>query len=97
MCKKQTAVSHSSTDYEVKSFDAGLRMDGTPLLILGILFLKYDTLHHTIPAVERLVAMQTQCETRPNGSASEDFGLTEFDYFTRNAKLFSRQCVALHF
>ena len=28
MCKNQTAVSHSSTDSEVISFDAGLRMDG---------------------------------------------------------------------
>ena len=29
MCKKQTSVSHSSTEAEVLSLDAGFRMDGT--------------------------------------------------------------------
>ena len=29
MCKKQTSVSHSSTEAEVISLDAGLRLDGT--------------------------------------------------------------------
>ena len=28
MCKKQTAVSHSSTEFETISLDAGLRLDG---------------------------------------------------------------------
>ena len=28
MCKKQTAVSHSSTEFEIISVDAGLRLDG---------------------------------------------------------------------
>ena len=28
MCKKQTAVSHSSTESEIISFDTGLRLDG---------------------------------------------------------------------
>ena len=30
MCKKQTSVSHSPTESEVLSLDAGLRMDGIP-------------------------------------------------------------------
>ena len=30
MCKKQTSVSHSSTEAEIISLDAGLRMDGIP-------------------------------------------------------------------
>ena len=34
MCKKQTPVSHSSTESEVISLDAGLRMDGLPALDL---------------------------------------------------------------
>ena len=34
MCKKQTAVSHSSTESEIISLDAGLRMDGIPALDL---------------------------------------------------------------
>ena len=34
MCKKQTSVSHSSTEAEVISLDAGLRMDGITALDL---------------------------------------------------------------
>ena len=32
MCKKQTAVSHSSTESEIISLDTGLRLDGLPSL-----------------------------------------------------------------
>ena len=34
MCKKQTSVSHRSTESEIISLDAGLRLDGTPALDL---------------------------------------------------------------
>ena len=34
MCKKQTSVSHNSTESEIISLDAGLRMDGIPALDL---------------------------------------------------------------
>ena len=34
MCKKQTAVSHSSTESEIISSDAGMRLDGLPALDL---------------------------------------------------------------
>ena len=34
MCKKQTAVSHSSTESEIISLDAALRLDGLPALEL---------------------------------------------------------------
>ena len=34
MCKKQTAVSHSSTESEIVSLDTGLRLDGLPALAL---------------------------------------------------------------
>ena len=33
MCKKQTAVSHSSTEAEILSFDAGLRMEVLPAMV----------------------------------------------------------------
>ena len=36
MCKKQTAVSHSSTESEILSLDTGLRLDGLPALENGI-------------------------------------------------------------
>ena len=32
MCKKQTSASHSSTESETISLDAGLRLDGNPSL-----------------------------------------------------------------
>ena len=32
MCKKQTSVSHSSTESEIMSLDAGLRLDGITAL-----------------------------------------------------------------
>ena len=34
MCKKQTAVSHRSTESEIISLDTGLRLDGLPALEL---------------------------------------------------------------
>ena len=34
MCKKQTSVSHSSTESEIISLDAGLRLDGITALDL---------------------------------------------------------------
>ena len=34
MCKKQTSVSHSSTESEIISLDTGLRLDGVPALDL---------------------------------------------------------------
>ena len=34
VCKKQTCVSHSSTELQIVSLDAGLRMDGIPALDL---------------------------------------------------------------
>ena len=36
-CKKQSSVSHSSTEVELISLDAGLRMDGRPALDLWVL------------------------------------------------------------
>ena len=37
ICKKQTSVSHSSTESEIISLDAGLRLDGLPALELRAL------------------------------------------------------------
>ena len=49
MCKKQTSVSHSSTESEIISLDAGLRLDGIPALDLGcmiVLVLGNTTQNH---------------------------------------------------
>ena len=34
VCKKETAVSHSSTETGIKPLDAGLRIEGTPAMNL---------------------------------------------------------------
>ena len=52
MCKKQTSVSHSSTESEVASLDAGLRMDGISALdlwdvVIEILHSSQNT-HHIV-------------------------------------------------
>ena len=39
-CKKQTSVSHSSTESEIISLDTGLRLDGLPALELWDLSLE---------------------------------------------------------
>ena len=51
MCKKQTAVSHSSTESEIISVDAGLRLDGLPALELWDLIV--SVLGNTIQNPER--------------------------------------------
>ena len=46
-CKKQTSVSHSSTESEIISLDARLRRMGSQLSIFGIWLLKCCILHLT--------------------------------------------------
>ena len=52
MCKKQTSVSHSSTESEIISLDAGLRLDGIPALDLWDLIV--SVLENTTQTTERL-------------------------------------------
>ena len=47
-CKMQSSVSHSTTESEVSSLDAGLRMDGVPALDLGDLVI--GVLHSSAPS-----------------------------------------------
>ena len=49
MCKKQTSVSHSSTEAEIISLDAGLRMDGIPALTLSIFWELVIEVFHSSP------------------------------------------------
>ena len=51
MCKKQTSVSHSSTESEIISLDAGLRLDGIPALDLWDLII--SVLRNMIQTPER--------------------------------------------
>ena len=51
ICKKQTSVSHSSTESEIISLDAGLRLDG--ILALDLWDLIVSVLGNTIQTAER--------------------------------------------
>ena len=51
MCKKQTSVSHSSTESEIISLDAGLRLDG--ILALDLWDLIVSVFEDTIQTSER--------------------------------------------
>ena len=55
MCKKQTSVSHSSTESEIISLDAGLRLHGIPALDLWDLIV--SVLGNTIQTPERPVRL----------------------------------------
>ena len=79
MCEKQTSVSHSSTEAELISLGAGLRMDGIPALTLWGLMEVY----HSVPnrtdgpktkreprGTRRQLSSQT-CITPPNTTHSD--------------------------
>ena len=60
MCKKQTSVSHSSTEREIMSLDAVLRMDG--LLARDLWDLVIEVLGMTLR-----IPKPTQARTRESG------------------------------
>ena len=49
LCKRQTAVSHSSWEVDVISLDAALRMEGLPSLILWELIIDVFSKNHSPP------------------------------------------------
>ena len=51
MCKKQTSISHSSTESEIISLDAGLRLDG--ILVLDLWDLILSVLGNMMQTPER--------------------------------------------
>ena len=60
MCKKQTSVSHSSTESEIISLDAGLRLYGIPALDLWDLIV--SLLGNTIQTHERTGQPVVDCD-----------------------------------
>ena len=59
MCKKQTAVSHSSTESEIICLDAGLRKDGLPALDLWELVIEALGMTHRIPKPTQACTLET--------------------------------------
>ena len=65
MCQKQTAVSHSSTESEIISLDAGLRLDGLPALELWELIVSvFGSMTQTTERTERLVVTDKSQKSR---------------------------------
>ena len=62
MCKKQTSVSHSSTESEIISLDAGLRMDGLPALELWELVFGVLGMNQRIPKPTQACTRETGVE-----------------------------------
>ena len=56
MCKKQTSVSHSSTESEIISLDAGMRLDGIPALDL------WDLIVAVLENTNRTIQKRATCE-----------------------------------
>ena len=62
MCKKQTSVSHSSTESEIISLDAGLRLDSKPALDLETRIRVTKHGETCVRIKERFVQHLTQCK-----------------------------------
>ena len=59
MCKKQTSVSHSSTESEMISLGAGLRMEGLPALEL------WDLVTEVFRATQEISKLTQACSGNP--------------------------------
>ena len=71
MCKKQTAVSHSSTESEIISLDTGLRLDGLPALELWDLIVSvFGSVSQISDRTGRLVNVDVKRNPKSQGKIS---------------------------
>ena len=91
MCKKQTSFSYNSTESEVLSSEASLRMDGSPALDLWCLV--FEVLHPSLnQPVQGNLCDNKQSRERTNTrtkkhSYRDDLNLISVDHVTTNTKL----------
>ena len=101
MYKKQTSVSHSSTESEVVSLDAGLRMDGIRSLDQWDLF--FEVLHSSSNRpVEGNLCNKEQSRKRTNTRSKKhanryDLELFNVDQVTTNLKPFITSALCFAF
>ena len=83
MCKKQTSVSHSSTESEIISLDAGLRLNGIPALDLWDLIVSVlGNISQTTERTERPVIID-----RGQRSQGKTNALNNIDCVPSNVKI----------
>ena len=95
MCKKQTSVSHSSTESEIISLDAGLRMDGLPALDLWDLVIEVLGTTQRIPkpnqACTRETGVKTQSTPKIKQVLDQNVDLSNVDQVPSNAHLSEKE------
>ena len=90
MCKKQTSVSHSSTESEIISLDAGLRMDGIPALDLWDLIV---TVFHGSTKQSKQVRRNLSTPLTRKSIPGEFDDLTNVDFVSSNANSSHQEAV----
>ena len=90
MCKKQTSVSHSSTESEIISLDAGLRMDGLPALDLWDLVIEVLRTIHGIPKPTQACMREIDAKIQ-NTPKDHNVDLSNADQVPSNAHLSEKE------
>ena len=90
MCKKQTSVSHSSTESEIISLDACLRMDGKPALDLWDLIV--NVLHGNTNQSKQVQGNLSTSPTRKKIPGKID-DLNNVDFVSSNANISREEAV----
>ena len=84
ICKKQTSFSHSSTELEIISLDAGLRLDGIPALVLWDLIVA--VLHGNTYQSDQERGHPHKFQTRKKFHGKiDDLDNVDFIYFLKHA------------
>ena len=86
MCKKQTSVSHSSTESEIISLDAGLRLDGIPALDL------WDLIVSVLGYMTQTAERPTVIIDRSQRSQGKTNVIQHIDCVPSNVQSFSPGC-----
>ena len=89
MCKKQTAVSHSSTKSEIISPDAGLRMDGLPAFdiwdtVIEVLRSTNNSVQPKHTSIQETDALQSKTKTRTVERRQKVDQLSDVDHVPPN-------------
>ena len=100
MCKRQTSVPHSSTEAEIISLDAGLRMDGIPALdlwdlVIEVFHASHTNSNNTKGQVDTTSNKHTRNKTKVLPTQHCNFDLNNVDCAVER-EVFSIWCDAVH-